>query len=576
MEIDEASTSTGEPTTQPHQSQGTPANPRGAAPTKTRQEGRPSSEKKGRPASVGKIIEDSRAAQKQARGTARERLRDRRRNTQAAHAAQSAIGAKRNNKEAPPSPIGGPGWEESLESDDSCSESSFSQEPQLLPPNQLGLESGTQKVVDRVRSREDCNMAISEESLIKILDDRLKSLAKSAELDYVVQKCDETAANTTRLAIRVEEMERKINDKNYQSEMKIREVVKTILGERPPSVSDMSVEENSIDLERESIGGGIGRRELRRGGSRGGAYDEDYDVSRRSMRIWPVRGSTRGELERDLDAFLKHALMLTEEEMDKIRVEEITRCRTQTNTPIHQEVCVRFGSRTERDNIAMRGAKLAGYIDEKGRPTAGMRMDVPTHLNDTFRALREVAFGVRSTHGRRSKTHIKFDDLHRDLYLEVRLEGERAWTRIDSELAREMQRETSRASARRLVGHDRRTRRSSFGDPEGITWATGGNNTPIGGQLTPNTDVWQSQTEETTQQVRTGANRTDAAPVGRSHGAGTRRSDGSGDPQHHQHQRQHQPPTATRPGGEDRTRADVPDGLGATGVWTPAPRERGE
>ena len=51
------------------------------------------------------------------------------------------------------------------------------------------------------------------------------------------------------------------------------------------------------------------------------------------------------------------------------------------------EVVVKFFDKQKRDLVASSSPSLASRIDKEGKPTAGIRMEIPADLMDTFRLL---------------------------------------------------------------------------------------------------------------------------------------------------------------------------------------------
>lgn len=48
-------------------------------------------------------------------------------------------------------------------------------------------------------------------------------------------------------------------------------------------------------------------------------------------------------------------------------------------------------------------------MDEKGLPTAGIRMDILTHLSGVFRALMQYGYALKKKHGPDLKRNVRFD-----------------------------------------------------------------------------------------------------------------------------------------------------------------------
>ena len=86
-------------------------------------------------------------------------------------------------------------------------------------------------------------------------------------------------------------------------------------------------------------------------------------------------------------------------------------------------ILVTFVDNYARDDILTRGPSLSGYRDDDGRPTAGIRLDIPAHLIGCFKTLEAFGFKLKKKHGQQLKKHIKFDEFE-NLYIQVGLKQE--------------------------------------------------------------------------------------------------------------------------------------------------------
>lgn len=102
----------------------------------------------------------------------------------------------------------------------------------------------------------------------------------------------------------------------------------------------------------------------------------------------------------------------------------------------NQEALVRFKLTSDRDTVMGSSAKLAGFSDNQGKPTAGIRLKVPPRLRTAFRVLFRYGQALRRRHGQGMRRHIKFDDTERNLFLNVKLPGDEKWSRVSLEVAR--------------------------------------------------------------------------------------------------------------------------------------------
>ena len=162
-----------------------------------------------------------------------------------------------------------------------------------------------------------------------------------------------------------------------------------------------------------------------------------YEKSRRSIRIWPVRGTSETELWRNTGIFLHTTLSIPHDEMEEERISEIRRMRT-GGTRIKDEALVVFIDAETRDFVTGFARNLANAVDTNGNPTAGLRMDIPIQLMSVFKLLETHGRKMRDRYGKEFKRHIRYDDSARSLYLNVKLPQEENWTRISPGFARSM------------------------------------------------------------------------------------------------------------------------------------------
>ena len=163
----------------------------------------------------------------------------------------------------------------------------------------------------------------------------------------------------------------------------------------------------------------------------------DYTAARRSLRLWPVLGRTEGELWQNVGEFLHETLAIPENDLGQADIESLDRVAVGRDSVERDEVLVRFYDKTKRDIVASSSASLASKVDNDGRPTAGIRLEIPPELLGTFRLLLRFGTRLRARHGAGTKRHIKFDDFSGSLYTNIKLPGDQAWTRVTPLMARE-------------------------------------------------------------------------------------------------------------------------------------------
>ena len=164
------------------------------------------------------------------------------------------------------------------------------------------------------------------------------------------------------------------------------------------------------------------------------SLESEYDLARRSVRIWPVLGNLQDQIWQATAAFLSVNLRLSEVKMDDVH--SVTRPLSASGPGVNNEVVVTFKEAHVRDQVMGASAALGTYMDANGRATAGICMQVPPALQAHFRILFKFGQSLRLRHGQGTRRHIKFDDALWGLYLNVKLPGDERWSRVSVEVAR--------------------------------------------------------------------------------------------------------------------------------------------
>ena len=131
-------------------------------------------------------------------------------------------------------------------------------------------------------------------------------------------------------------------------------------------------------------------------------------------------------------------------------IEGIVRIRGNSGNRTYAEVLVTFRRIADRDYVASKGRNLASFIDDEGKPTAGLKMDIPPFLMPTFRLLQNTSRTVKRAHGPECRVYTKFDDDGCDLYLDIKTARESHWFSITANQAKEMVRDRENDDFRAL------------------------------------------------------------------------------------------------------------------------------
>lgn len=162
--------------------------------------------------------------------------------------------------------------------------------------------------------------------------------------------------------------------------------------------------------------------------------DREFDLARRSLRLWPIAGSTENDLWDSAGLFLGSNLAL-EGKLNEAAIDCIKRVDIPSGPGVRDEALIRFKDATIRDMVIGSASKLSAFIGSDGKATAGMRMEVPPRLQQTFRVLFKYGQNLRARHGPGTRRHVKFCDLDRTLYLNVKLPQDDNWSKVSIEVA---------------------------------------------------------------------------------------------------------------------------------------------
>lgn len=149
---------------------------------------------------------------------------------------------------------------------------------------------------------------------------------------------------------------------------------------------------------------------------------EEYNVCRKSLRVWPVKGP---DFKKSLHAFFAAYLKLAPEEIRELGQLSVEK-NSQNNSKLEDEVVVVFRNKSVRDSIKSKGTRLAGHSN------AGMRIDIPGFLMQKFNLLQSVGYHLKQK-DKDTRRSVKFDDPNYSLVLDAKVAGE--WRRITPEEA---------------------------------------------------------------------------------------------------------------------------------------------
>lgn len=195
---------------------------------------------------------------------------------------------------------------------------------------------------------------------------------------------------------------------------------------------------------------------------------QEFDKARKSLRVWPIDGGNDLKIREGIEDFMMTALLI--DSFSQEWIEHVERAPPMASGSAHDEVIIRFATRQKRDEVFGKRTLLRTYVDANRKPTSGIRIQVPNHLEPTFKLLEAYGYDLRNAHGRELRRYIKFDDFERDLFLQVKFPNVDEWVDItptEARLSRTRKNNRRVASAREFLSPEmsqtvRRT--SSLGD----------------------------------------------------------------------------------------------------------------
>ena len=156
--------------------------------------------------------------------------------------------------------------------------------------------------------------------------------------------------------------------------------------------------------------------------SKGDRQEDRFWRARRSLRLWPVVGGNREGLEAYLKDKLRMDASFIEEDLGPVKISRPRDVRNKDK--IKDEYVVEFENKHVRDVIKASAANLANF-----RESAGMRLDLPDHLQRDFTSLMNLSYDLKRKHAG-LRRNVKFDEQDKGLFMDLKLDEESDWRRI--------------------------------------------------------------------------------------------------------------------------------------------------
>lgn len=185
-----------------------------------------------------------------------------------------------------------------------------------------------------------------------------------------------------------------------------------------------------------------------RSGTDSSFKDSEYERAKRTLRLWPVRGLNKEEMLNNLCCFLRD--IMRSDPIERSQIKSIKRTTAGRRSKAHNVVEVEMDCSQTRDTINRCASNLAGAIDAKGNPTAGVMIEIPDHLVPDFNVLQRYGYMCRSRYGRSLKRNIRLCDEEKGVKLDIKFPWEDDWMKMSPDFVRQLLREEQEKENMRL------------------------------------------------------------------------------------------------------------------------------
>ena len=175
--------------------------------------------------------------------------------------------------------------------------------------------------------------------------------------------------------------------------------------------------------------------------------EAEFWRARRSLRMWPVEAVDRAGVVEFLQKKLRMDKEFIEEEMGEITVKKVRDPKAKAKN----EVIVVFETKQLRDSVRAKAANLANFGQN-----AGMRLELPNHLQKSFRVLMNLAYDLKQKN-KDLRRNIKFDEDEMDLFMDCQLDREGEWKRVTPDQAVELTKNRRRRGPARFLTDELRS-----------------------------------------------------------------------------------------------------------------------
>ena len=156
---------------------------------------------------------------------------------------------------------------------------------------------------------------------------------------------------------------------------------------------------------------------------------------RRSSRIFPIQGETEQEMRTSLREFFITKMKIPARDIQEEDIEQVRRVRLRRDKEGLGEVTVLFCDLETRDRMVSYARNLGPFVDSAGKPTAGIRFEIPDYLSGVHKTLLQYGHALWNKYNKDAefKRNVRFSDVDMSFCLDVKIPGKVDWTTVSYE-----------------------------------------------------------------------------------------------------------------------------------------------
>ena len=157
-------------------------------------------------------------------------------------------------------------------------------------------------------------------------------------------------------------------------------------------------------------------------------------------------GESEDEMRASLRAFIKNKLGMPDDDVRGEEIEQIRRVRLRRERQNMNEALVLFSDVETRDRVSSYARNLSQFIDIAGKPTAGIRFDIPDHLLGVHRTLLQYGHTMWIKHRKdpEFRRNVRHNDAELTYCLDIKFPKRHDWITVT--YARALQEKKKRAA----------------------------------------------------------------------------------------------------------------------------------